>query len=78
MILYFKDENTKSKEKYRNYETLNTILESIDTVVIIGATSTSMNLSITGISLIAQPISAGIACTLTLGNKVLHRIIINN
>ena len=77
MITCFKDKNNKSKKRYKNYKTLNTILESVDSIVIIGATSTSTNLSITGIGLIILPISAGIACTLSLGNKVLHKVIIN-
>ena len=77
MITYFKDKNNKSKKKYKNYKTLNTILESVDSIVIIGATSTSITLSITGIGLIGLPISAGIACGLSLGNKVLHKLIIN-
>ena len=77
MITYFKDKNNKSKKKYKNYKTLNTVLESVDCIVIIGATSTSITLSITGIGLIILPISAGIACTLSLGNKILHKIIIN-
>ena len=77
MITYFKDKNKKSKKKYKNYKTLNTILESADSIVIIGATSTSITLSITGIGLIILPISAGIACGLSLGNKKLHKIIIN-
>ena len=77
MITYFKDKNHKSKKKYKNYKTLNTILESVDSIVIIAATSTSITLSITGIGLIILPISAGIACTLSLGNKVLHKLSIN-
>ena len=77
MITYFKDKNNKSKEKYKNYKTLNTVLESIDGIVIIAATSTSITLSITGIGLIVIPISAGIACGLSLANKVLHKLIIN-
>ena len=77
LITYFKDKNNKSKKKYKNYKTLNTILESIDSIVIIGATSTSITLSITGIGLIILAISAGIACTLSLGNKVLHKLFIN-
>ena len=77
MITYFKDKNNKSKKKYKNYKTLNTILESVDSIVIIAATSTSITLSVTGISLIVLPISAGIACSLSLGNKILHKIIIN-
>ena len=77
MITYFKGKNNKSKRKYKNYKTLNTILESVDSIVIIGATSTSITLSITGIGMIILPTSAGIACSLLLGNKELHKIIIN-
>ena len=77
MITYFKDKNHKSKKKYKNYKTLNTVLESVDSIVIIAATSTSITLSITGTGLIILPISAGIACTLSLANKVLHKIIMN-
>ena len=77
MITDFKDKNHKSKKRYKNYKTLNTILESVDSVVIIGATSTSISLSVTGVGLIILPISAGIACALSLGNKILHKIIIH-
>ena len=76
-ITYFKDKNNKSKNKYKNYKTLNTVLESVDSIIIIGATSTSITLSITGVGLIILPISAGIACGLSLGNKILHKLIIN-
>ena len=77
MITYFKDKNIKSKKKYKNYKTLNTILKSVDSIVIIAATSTSITLSVTGIGLIVLPISAGIGCGLSLGNKLLHKLIIN-
>ena len=77
MITYFKDKNHKSKKRYKNFKTLNTVLESVDSIVFIAATSTSITLSVTGIGLIVLPISAGIACTLSLGNKVLHKLIIN-
>ena len=66
--------NQKRDEKYK---TLNTILESVDTIVSIGATSTSITISLTAISLIILPISAGIACTLSLGYKVLHKLIMS-
>ena len=56
---------------------MNTILESVDSILIIAATSTSITLSVTGIGLIVLPISAGIACTLSLANKILHKLIIN-
>ena len=77
MITFFKDRNNKSKKRYKNYKTLNAILESVDSIVIIGATSTSITLSVTGVGLIILPISAGIACTLSLGNKIIHKLIIN-
>ena len=77
MTTYFKDKNHKSKKRYKNYKTLNTVLESVDSIVIIGATSTSITLSITGIGLIILQISAGISCTLSLGNKVIQKLIIH-
>ena len=77
MTAYFEDKNNKSKKRCKNYKTLNTILKSIDSISIIAATSTSITLSITGVGLNNLPILAGIACTLSLGNKVLHKIILN-
>ena len=77
MITYFKDENNQSKKRYKNYKPLNTVLESVDSINNIGATSTSKTLSITGIGLNVLPISAGFACALSLVNKVLNKLIIN-
>ena len=77
MITYFKDKNHKSKKRYKKYKTLNTILEFVDSIVIIGATSTSITISVTGVGLIVLPISAGIVCGISLGNKVFHKLIIN-
>ena len=77
MTTYFKDKTNKSKKKYKSYKTLNTVLESVDSIVIIAGTSTSITLSVTGIGLIVLPISAGIACGILLGNKILHKLIIN-
>ena len=44
MITFFKDKNNKSKMRYKKYKTITTILESVDSIVIIGATSTSITL----------------------------------
>ena len=77
MITFFKDKNNNSKKRYRNYKTQNTVLESVDSIVLIGATSTSITPPVTGFGLIILPISAGIACTLSLGNKVLYKLIMN-
>ena len=51
-ITYFKDKDHISIEKYKNYKTLNTILESVDSINIIRATSTSITLSLTGVGFI--------------------------
>ena len=65
------------KRDIKIIKTLNTKLESVDSIVIIATTSTSKTLSVIGFGLIILSISAGIACTLSLGNKVLHKLIIN-
>ena len=77
MITYFKDKNDKSEKRCKNYNTLNIVIKSVDSINIIGAKSTPIILSITVMGLIVLPVSAGIACTLSLGNKVLHKLIIN-
>ena len=77
MITYFKDKNNKSKKKYKKYKTLNPILESVDTIVIFGTTTTSASLSVAGVGLIVVPSSGGVACALSLSNKVIHKVIIN-
>ena len=77
MITYFKNKNHKSKKRPKSYKALNGIFESVNTIVIIGATLALVTLSITGVSLNILPISAGRASTLSLGNEVLHRLIIN-
>ena len=52
MTTFFKDKNNKSQERYKHYKTLNKILESVDSNIFVGAASTSITLSITGIGLI--------------------------
>ena len=56
-------------------ETLNTVIKSVDTLFIIGATSTSITLSITGVGLSILPKSDVVACTLSIRNKVYYKII---
>ena len=51
------------------------ILKSLYTIVIIAKISSSFTLYLTGIGLIATPISNGIACGLTFGNKVIYEIV---
>ena len=75
MNIYFKDRNNKSKEKYKKYKTITTILKSIDTFVIIATTSSLITLSLTGICLIAIPKST--ACGFSIGVKVIYEVIRN-
>ena len=77
MITYFKDKNKKSKKRYRKYKTLTTKLKSFDTFILIATTSGSFTLKLTGICLIAIPISTATACGLSIGNKVVYEISIN-
>ena len=77
MITYFEDKNHKSKKRYKTYKTLITNLQSLDTIVIFGATSISRSLSIFGVGLNILSISAAIACTVSLGNKALHKLSLN-
>ena len=75
-IVYFKNKTQKSKKKYKNCKTLNTILESVDLIATIAATSNWKTLPIRGIGLNIISKTAGIACLLRLGNKALHKLII--
>ena len=77
MITYFKDKNNKSKKKYKKYKLLTTIVNSFDTFVIIATTSSSINLSLTGIALIVIPTSTATTFGLSISEKVIYEIIIN-
>ena len=77
MITYFRDKIHKFEKKYEIYKTLTSIIESVDTVAIFGSTTTSVTLLVTGVGLIVVPISAEFACALSIGNKILHKIILN-
>ena len=75
VIQYFKDENNKSKKKNEKYKTITTILKSFDKFVTIAISSSSITLNLTGVSLIAIPISTATACGLSIGKVVLYQII---
>ena len=53
------------------------MLESVNRVVLNGASTTSVTLSVTGVGLIMVPLTAGVACALPLGKKVLHKLTLN-
>ena len=68
MITYFKNVNSKPKKIYQMYRLLTSKLESVDTVVIISATTKSVTLSFPGVRLFVVPFSARIVRVLSLGN----------
>ena len=76
MITSFIDKNLESKKICDNYRTVASILESVDTVVFLGATTTSLTLAVTGVGLIVVLMTAGVAGDLTIGEKVIHKIIL--
>ena len=73
----FQRQKQQLQKEFKNYKSLNTVLKSVDSIIIKGVTSTSITLSITGVGLILLPISAGIVCTLSLGHKIIHKLLIN-
>ena len=55
-------EEKKNKKKYNKYKLINNLINSTDGLIIIGTTSASVTLSITGVDIIAVPITAGFGC----------------
>ena len=74
LIIHLKDKNNRSKNNKKNYKMLTTILKTIETIVIVIATSSSITLSLKGIYSIVISISTGVACGLSIGNKVIYEI----
>ena len=68
---FYEEEYKKLKKKYNKFKTLNKILNTIDSVVIIGFTSTSITFSLTGFGIITIPIIAGIGCGITITSKII-------
>ena len=62
MMKYYELEENKYKKKYTKYKLINNIVNSTDGLIIIGTTSASVTLSITGVGIIVVPITAGVGC----------------
>ena len=77
VITYFKEKNNKSEKKFKKYKTITTILKSFDTFVNIATISSFVTLSLTGMGLIATPISTATASAVLIGNKVFYEVILN-
>ena len=63
MMNYYEMEEKKYKQKYNKYKLINNLINSLDGIIVIGTTSVSISLSITGVGIIVVPIAAGVGCT---------------
>ena len=63
---------------HKNYRTINTVLESVDSFFYHPSNVNFDNSINYWFGLIVLPTSAVIVCSLSFGNKVLHKLIINN
>ena len=63
MMKYYEMEEKKYKQKYNKYKLINNLINSLDGILVIGTTSASISLSITGVGIIVVPIAAGVGCT---------------
>ena len=62
MVKYYELEENKYKKKYTKYKLINTIINSTDGLILLGTTSSSVTLTITGVGFIVVPINAGVGC----------------
>ena len=62
MMKYYELVEKKYKQKYAKYKLINNLINSLDGIIVIGTTSTSVTLSITGVGIIVVPITAGVGC----------------
>ena len=72
---FYEEEYKKLKKKHNKFKNLNKILNTIDSVVIIGCTGTSVTLSVTGYGLIIVPITAGCGCLMSVGSKIINEFL---
>ena len=60
MMKYYELEENKYKKKYTKYKLINNLINSLDGIMVIGTTSASVTLSITGVGFIVVPITAAV------------------
>ena len=70
MMKYYEMEEKKYKQKYNKYKLINNLINSLDGIIVIGTTSASISLSITGVGIIVVPIAAGVGCTTGIFVKI--------
>ena len=70
MMKYYELEENKYKKKYTEYKLTNNLINSTDGLIILGSTSASVTLSITGVGIIVVPITAGVGCATGILGKI--------
>ena len=68
---YFVATTRHNKKMYKHYKHLGMLVNVLESIVIIGTTSTSITLSIVGLAPVVIPIAAGGGISATLLNKVI-------
>jgi len=68
---FYNYETKKYKKLNDRFKLLNNLLQTIDTLIILGVTSTSVTLSVTGVGIIIVPISAGVGGFLGISSKLI-------
>ena len=69
---FYESEVNKYKKSLKRIKILNKIILSIDAITVVGVTSTSITLSLTGVGLLTIPIASGFAAGLCVSGKILH------
>ena len=69
---YFIYTTKHNKKMYKHYKHINVLINILESIVVIGTTSTSITLSIVGLAPIVIPIVAGGGISVTLINKILN------
>ena len=72
-INYLEDEN-KNRKIYTKKKALSTKVKTVDTLLAISTTPTSVTLCGVGFSLIVKPVSNEIACALAIFNKTIFEM----
>ena len=70
MMKYYEMEEKKYKQKYTKYKLINNIINSLDGIIVIGTTSASVTVSVTGVGIIVVPITAGVGCAIGILVKI--------
>ena len=69
---FYNHEAKKYKKKSKIYKLINYLFQFIDRVLLLGASSTAITLSVTGVGLIVIPIASGIGAGVSIISKILN------